>query len=540
MRALAVALLVLCASLTRAAYAQDADTRSTYRAVVDRVEYEPGTLTGMRLRIYLSALTLGGQLLPLSESKEIKTYLGSSELKEPFAIGNFQATHGDTAIVVLVQATLDFQDVLPSIADSLDRDLLATLPDSSQVVVLPYGETAATGKFATVKMIRGKLQLATDNSVGDPAMLDTLDRALMLLKRAKTEPEGASLRKIVLVIGDGRDNAGDRDRVTRTGLRAAKEGVRIHTFAFSSADVRRPMLALGELSKQSLGTFRWVRSAAPDSWKAATEQLRDEINKQVVLTYFFTPSEDIAGKKLKVVTVGRTETTSNEAKVPSPACGATECTSGYCANNKCMKVSGDEGRGVLGWLLLIGGIGVGAVVVLGVIGFFITKAQQRRPPPMYPPGMYPGMQQMPPGMQMPPGVQMPPGMQMPPGVQMPQAPAKKEKKKKGAAALPPGFLPNGRPIPALMIMSGPLAGQRHMIHNGYLIGKQPGCNLILPDGAASSQHAQIGMDTDGNCKLYDRGSTNGTFINGNRVTEMALLHGASITIGSTEMRFLAE
>jgi hypothetical protein len=512
-RALAVALLVLCASVTSTAHAEDGE-RHTYRAVVDRIEYEPSTLTGMRLRIYLSALTIGGQLLPdlgESQSIKIKTYLGSSELKEPFALGTFEAARSDSAIVVLVQATLDFQDVLPMIADSLDRDLLGALPDSSQIVVLPYGETVATGKLATVKATRGKVPLASDSSVGDPALLDTLDRALMLLKKAKTDPEGGSLRKMVLVIGDGRDMASDRDRVTRTGQ-----------LAFSAADVRRPMLALGELSKQSLGTFRWVRSATPDSWKAAVDQLRDEIQKQYVLTYFFTPPEDIAGKKLKVATAGRIEVTSNELKVPGAACGTTECTTGYCANNKCVKLRGDDGRGVLGWLLLIGGIGIGAVVVLGVIGFFITKSQQRQPPPMYPPGMYPNMQQ-----------------QMPAAHAAPAKP-KKEKKQKGAAALPPGFLPNGRPIPALMIMSGPLAGQRFMLHNGYLIGKQPGCHLILPDTAASSQHAQVGMDNDGNCKLYDRGSTNGTYINGNRITEMPLMHGANIRIGSTEMRFLAE
>jgi pSer/pThr/pTyr-binding forkhead associated (FHA) protein len=95
-------------------------------------------------------------------------------------------------------------------------------------------------------------------------------------------------------------------------------------------------------------------------------------------------------------------------------------------------------------------------------------------------------------------------------------------------------------MPALLITSGPRTGERHMLHNGYLIGKQPGCNLIIEDGFTSSQHAQIGMDDGGNCKLYDRGSTNGTYINGVRINESALQHGASIKIGATEIRFLAE
>lgn len=532
MRALVVALLVLCTSV---ASADDGDTtRHTYRAVIDRVELEPSAVTGLRLRVHLSALTIGGQLLDLTDPKSIKLYLGPGELKVPFALGTFDAAHGELAMVVLVQATLDYQDMLPMIAESLDRDLLGSLADGAQIVVLPYGETVATGKLTTVKAVRGKLSLATDSSVGDPVMLDTLDRALILLKRAKATPETRPVRKLVVVIGDGRDLAADRERVTRTAQRAAKEGVRVHTIAFSASDVRKPMLALGELSKQSLGTFRWVRKGAPDSWKNAIEQLRDEIQKQYVLTYFVGPDNDVAGKKLKIVTVGRTEATSNELKVPDPMCGGAACTTGHCANDTCLQYREEGGRGVLGWLLLVGGILVGAVVVLGVVGFFITKAQhkQQHHPSMYP-GHMPG--QMPPGMV--PGQMTPPGIAVPPS-QPPQP--KKQKKQKGQPAVAPGLLPNGRPIPALLVMSGPLAGQRFMLHNGFLIGKQPGCNLVLPDGATSSQHAQIGMDPLGACKLYDRGSTNGTYINGARITEMPLQHGASIKIGSTEIRFLAE
>lgn len=549
MRALVIAVLVLLSSTTaRAQDAQPEEHGHTYRAVVDRVDYEPSSLSGMRLRVFLSALTLGGQRLDLSDAKSVKAYLGGSELKVPYSLGFYEGTKEDTAIVVLVQATLDYQEVLPLISDGLDRDLLGALPDHTQALVLPYGESVATGKLSTLKNLRGKVSLATDNSVTDPALLDTLDRALILLKRAKTDPEGRTLRKIVLVIGDGRDNAADRDRVTRTGQRAAKEGVRIHSIAFSPGDVRRPMLAMGELSKQSLGTFRWVRTQTADSWRKVFEQVRDEIQKQYVVTYFTgAEQEDLAGKKLKVVTVGRTEATSNEVKIGGAACGQAECTADYCAENKCLRYREDGGRGVLGWFLLIGGILVGAVVVLWIIGFVISK-KHRKPVPYpapypgmpnsYPPGMHPGMQPggVPPSY--PPGV--PPSY--PPQAQVPPSQSKKQKKqKKGEApVVAPGMLPNGRPIPALLVMSGPLAGQRFMLQNGFLIGKQPGCHLILPDGAASSQHAQISMDPNGICKVYDRGSTNGTFVNGNQITEFPLQHGSSLRIGSTELRFLAE
>jgi hypothetical protein len=315
----------------------------------------------------------------------------------------------------------------------------------------------------------------------------------------------------VIVIGDGRDRAGDRERVTAAGKRAAKEGVRIHALAYSPNDVRRPLLVLGELAKRSLGTFRWPgrgRKPTADSWNEAFKQLDTEIDHQYVVTYFVNAEDDVAGKKLHVVTVGRTEATSNEVKVPdAPTCGGAACD-GYCADDHCMATQASSGRGLMGWVLMVGGIGLGAVVLLGLIGFLIQKSQQSR-------------------------------IQLPPGVQAPVA-APKPKKKKGPVVVPPGMLPNGRPIPALLICTGPRTGERLLLRNGFLIGKQPGSDLLIEDGYTSTQHAQIGMDVEGNCVLYDRGSTNGTFVNGNRVTQLPLQHGVTIRIGSIELRFLAQ
>lgn len=498
MKRAVLAMMLVLASL---AHADDEPAKVSYRAVADRVDLEPSLLSGYRLRVYVSALALQGQRLDLTEPKSIRLYVGASEKKLPYALGTYDATHSETAMIVLVQAGLDYSEALPHIQDSIDRDLLQALPDRTQVAVLSYGDATASGKLAAIKNVRGKLMLSSDNSAGDPALLDSVDRALTLLKKAKTEPEGKPLRKMIVIVGDGRDMSGDKDRTTRAGTRAAKEGVRIHTIAYSANDHRRPMLVLGELSKKSFGTFRWVRKGGQDSWKAAFEQLRDEINKQYVVTYFLDHGEEIAGRKIRIVTAGRVEgATSNELKVPDPACGATLCASGYCALDKCVAYKSGSGRGIFGWILLIGGIGVGSILVLGLIGFVITKVQESK-------------------------------------AGQPKAP---KAPKAQPAAPPPGFLPNGRPIPALLISSGPRGGERHMLFNGFLIGKQPGCSLIIEDGYTSSQHAQIGMDAVGNCKLFDRGSTNGTFVNGVRITESPLTHGCTIRIGSTEIRFLAE
>src|SRR5580698_4678355 len=109
MRALVIALLVLG---TITARADDDPTHPAYRAVVDRAELEPASITGVRLRVYLSALAIGGQMLDLTDPKSIKLYVGGSEKKFPYALGTYSATGSPIDMVVLVQITSDFTDAL--------------------------------------------------------------------------------------------------------------------------------------------------------------------------------------------------------------------------------------------------------------------------------------------------------------------------------------------------------------------------------------------------------------------------------------------
>jgi hypothetical protein len=523
------ALLVLgvIAAAPATAAADDA-APSSYRAVIDRVELEPASLGGLRLRIDLSALTLQGQLLDLGDPKSIKVLVGGSKLDAPYARGVFGATSADAAIVFVVQANLAYAEALPTILGSLDDGVLSRLGDRTQVALLAYGDATEAGKLGSVKSARGKIgQIAADRSTAEPALLDTLDRAMRLLKKARPSRDGAGLRKMIVVVGDGRDRAGDRDRVTQLGVRAGRDGVRIHSFGFAPSNVRRPLLTLGELSRQSLGTFRWVRTGGAESWGPAFQQLRDEINKQYVLTYFLPADAELAGKKLKVVTVGRTEATSNELKIPEAACGRDACA-GYCVDGTCAVPREDTGRGVVGWIVLVLGIAVGAAVVLGAIGYALQRRQYVPPPP----GTVPGQ----PGVPGQPPVGAVPGA---PGLagQPPARPARKSKPAKNQPAPVAAPPVNG---PALLVLSGPRTGQRIPLLHGFTIGKAPNSHLVLDDGYTSSVHAQVGMDQAGNCRLYDRGSTNGTFVNGVRVTEVALDHGMSVRIGSTELRFLAQ
>jgi hypothetical protein len=536
--ALFVALFVAIGALAaRPAAADDAPTASTYRSVVDRVDLEPSTLASLaRLRVYLNALALDGQGLDLTDPKTIKVVLGSSELKAPNALGRYGATDGDTVVVFVIQANLEYAEAMPTLIDALDKTVLDDLPERYQVAVVPFGEAIGSAKLGTVKAARAKLaSLTQDGSAGEPALLDTVERALVLMKRATNDAGGRPLRKVIVLISDGRDRGAEKDRVIKLGKRAAKDGVRIDALGFSPPNLRRPLLLLGELSKQSLGTFRWVRTPATvDTWTTQLKHLREELQQQYVLTYF-VPAADVAGKKLKVVTVGRTATTSNEVKVPDLSCAGEACEVGYCAAGACVVPAPPKGRGFLGWIVLLIGGAVVVIVGLGAVGFALSRRKKIVAPPGFEPGAKaPGALA---GGAVPGGATAVPAGP-PPGtgafVPAPAAPAAP------VFAAPVVANRPGVAQPCLYVINGPRAGQRLPLRHGFAIGKAPGCDLQIEDGFTSSHHAQITMDGWGNCVLYDRGSTNGTFVNGVRITESPLTHGVSVKIGSTELRYLAE
>lgn len=521
---LAAALLVL-AGLRGRATADD-----TNRAVIDRVDYEPAAIGGYRLRVYLSALSLDGQVLDLTDPKSIKLVAGASEVKAPYALGRFAAAEvGDAqlALVVVVQATTDYTDVVRTIADALDNELLGKLDEKRALVaILTAGEAAGAGKLAPLKTARGKVSsIAVDGGV-EPALLETLERALSLLKKARSEPEGRPLRKAILVIGDGRDAAKDAGRVTRLGERAAREGVRIHALAYSATNARRSMLTLGELAKRSFGTFRLLYSARADSWTPAFGQVRDELADQYVLTYFVPTEPSLEGKRVKIATSGRATTTSNELKVGPAGCRGEPCA-GYCAADRCMIPRAPEGRGVVGWLVLLVVIGVVGIAALAGVGYLMAR---RRPRIQLPPGVAPPVSSAPPG-----------GKHKPAKVKRSSAPPAVAHAPAAAhappVAAPVAANPNG---PRFYVMAGPRQGETLMLRHGFAVGNAPDNDLQIVDGYTSGHHAYIGMDAAGNCAVYDRGSTNGTFVNGVRITEKGLDHGVSVRIGSTELRFLAQ
>jgi hypothetical protein len=175
-------------------------------------------------------------------------------------------------------------------------------------------------------------------------------------------------------------------------------------------------------------------------------------------------------------------------------------------------------------------------------GMFRVTAEvftgSEEPAPAYgPPPGAPGMP--PPGRPGGPGMPGPPGM--PPGPMPPQAPG-------GYMSPEPvspgpqygGHAPtSGPPAPpmghtARLISSD---GRQYTIAIGSTtIGRGEQATMRLPDVGISRRHARL--DYDGSqVVLTDLGSTNGTLVNGQRISAVALNPGDVIQVGTTTMTF---
>jgi len=87
----------------------------------------------------------------------------------------------------------------------------------------------------------------------------------------------------------------------------------------------------------------------------------------------------------------------------------------------------------------------------------------------------------------------------------------------------------------LEVKDGPLTGRRLGAKQGeaVTVGRAERANFALPhDNHMSGVHFALECGED-RCRLIDRGSANGTFLNGIRVTEAALKDGDQILAGET-------
>lgn len=84
--------------------------------------------------------------------------------------------------------------------------------------------------------------------------------------------------------------------------------------------------------------------------------------------------------------------------------------------------------------------------------------------------------------------------------------------------------------PVLIAQSGLLEGQRWLIKDQLVVGREPTCDIVIPDRQVSRQHARFSLTAQG-VVLEDLQSKNGTYLNGKPIqSPIKLMEGDEIVI----------
>jgi len=94
--------------------------------------------------------------------------------------------------------------------------------------------------------------------------------------------------------------------------------------------------------------------------------------------------------------------------------------------------------------------------------------------------------------------------------------------------------------PILIAINGPLKGERWSLDHPLVMGREPGCEVVIPDRQVSRFHARLTPGSNG-VVLEDLGSKNGTHYNGNLLSgQVVLQDGDMLQIAlAQEFQFLS-
>ena len=92
--------------------------------------------------------------------------------------------------------------------------------------------------------------------------------------------------------------------------------------------------------------------------------------------------------------------------------------------------------------------------------------------------------------------------------------------------------------PFLVVMTGKDIAHRYpLLKPEIVIGRAVDADIVLEDGRASRRHARILTPDTGRSTLEDMNSTNGTYVNNQKIDQWTLLDGDLIAIGNTLLKF---
>ncbi len=91
-------------------------------------------------------------------------------------------------------------------------------------------------------------------------------------------------------------------------------------------------------------------------------------------------------------------------------------------------------------------------------------------------------------------------------------------------------------MPRLFVLSGPDVGSALAFEGTVVLGREKGADLVVHAPSVSRKHARL-EERGGHWFVVDLGSSNGTHVGGERVSEAELSDGALFRLGDLELRF---
>ncbi len=91
-------------------------------------------------------------------------------------------------------------------------------------------------------------------------------------------------------------------------------------------------------------------------------------------------------------------------------------------------------------------------------------------------------------------------------------------------------------MPKVLIKEGPDAGRVYEVAQAAILGRLDTSDIPVKDGKASREHAKIYKQGE-QFAIVDLNSSNGTFVNGEKITKRILKSGDEIAIGTVRLVF---
>jgi hypothetical protein len=387
---------------------------------------------------------------------------------------------------------------------------------SAPIALITFADTADTSASFQTPRDQLTATIAQLRPIGrNTRLYDALDKALGLLA-GRTVPE----RQRIIVISDGdEDSQGGVDALDAVLSKADSRRVPIDTIwvPTAAAGARNTLV---RASERTAGFHADAKQSA--EIVAALNQILERIDKAVVIS--FDRKLDTSGQTTREVGIALDRAGISSASIPMKIAASAKprTWSDWFASVV------DFVKNVKTLLSLLGGL-VGTYSAYTAYFLLLKKrygdhSVEKLPNPA--PWLIHVVQEVTPT--------------PPPSTDVPPAEAKKARMTKVERAFEPS--PFGGL--ALQAVKGPLGGQRISVESQrFRIGADPDNELsIATDEFVSGHHATI-QSADGEWRLIDQGSKNGTYIDGHRLergTGEILRRGQSIQVGNSEFQVILE